>query len=116
MLETQMTEQPEEEYPAIRALLEPGEQLAYRAQAVDAVVALTDRRLAVIESERIALAVDIAHVRRVQFDIEKERPATLSIVPEHPLDVPQSLGIAPEHYDEVATLLVVLGKRLATVS
>ncbi len=111
-----MTQRTEEAFPAIQALLEPGERLAHSAQAVDAVVALTDRRLAVIEAERVSLVVDIEHVRRVQFDIEKERPATLSIVPEHPLDPPQSLGIAPEHYDEVAVLLVVLGKRLAKVS
>ena len=111
-----MIEDLDDEYPAIRGLLEPGEEFAHRAQAVDAIVALTDRRLAVIEPERIALAVDIEHVRRVQFDIEKERPATLSIVPEHPLDLPQSLGVAPEHYDEVAVLLVILGRRLASVS
>jgi len=111
-----MTQGTEQAFPAIQALLEPGEQLAHSAQAVDAVVALTDRRLAVIEPERVALAVNIEHVRRVQFDIEKDRPATLSIVPEHPLDLPQSLGVAPEHYDEVAVLLVVLGKRLAKLS
>jgi len=47
-------------------------------------------RLAVLDAERVALAVDIALVRRVQFDIEKSRPATLVIVPERPTDAPRS--------------------------
>jgi hypothetical protein len=111
-----MTLYQEDDHPVIRALLEPGEQVEHRAHALDAVVAVTDRRLAVVEAERVALAIDIEQLRRVQFDIEKTRPATLVIVPEDPLDTPQMLAVAPEHYHEVATLLVTVGRRLAAAS
>jgi hypothetical protein len=108
-----MTRYRDDDHPVIRSLLEPGEQVQHQAQAYDAVVAVTDRRLAVVEAERVALAIDITQLRRVQFDIEKTRPATLVIVPEDPLDAPQSLAVAPEHYDDVASLLVTVGRRLA---
>ena len=111
-----MTGYTEDDHPVIKSLLQPGEQIEHRAQALDAVIAVTDRRLAVVEEERVALAIDITQLRRVQFDIEKMRPATLVIVPEDPLDVPQSLAVAPEHYDEVASLLVTVGRRLAAAS
>jgi hypothetical protein len=52
-------------------------------------VALTDRRLLVTDTQRVALNVAIDEIRRVQFDIERQRPATLVIVPEHPRDQPQ---------------------------
>ena len=107
-----MTLYPEDDHPVIRALLEPGEQVEHRARAYGALVALTDRRLAVVDSDRVALAVDVQQIRRVQFDIEKARPATLVIVPEQPTDPPQSLTIAPEHFDDIATLLVTVGRRL----
>jgi len=107
-----MTVYPEDDHPVIRSLLEPGEQVEYRAQAYGSVLALTDRRLAVVDADRVALAVEVQQIRRVQFDIEKARPATLVIVPEQPTDPPQSLTIAPEHFDDVAMLLVTVGRRL----
>jgi hypothetical protein len=107
-----MTVYPEDDHPVIRALLEPGEQVEHRARALEGTVALTDRRLAVVDDERVALAVPVQDIRRLQFDIEKARPATLVIVPERPTDLPQSLSIAPEHYAETATLLVTIGHRL----
>src|SRR3954464_9672092 len=112
----QMTTYQEDDHPVIRSLLQPGEQVEHRAHAFDAVIAVTERRLAVVEAERVALAIDITQLRRVQFDIEKTRPATLVIVPEDPLDAPQMLAVAPEHYDEVASLLVTVGRRLAAAS
>lgn len=38
-----------------------------------------------------ALDVSIDNLRRVQFDIERERPATLVVVPQQPTDEPQVL-------------------------
>jgi hypothetical protein len=97
----------------IARILEPGEVLEVKARAGDATIAVTNRRLAVLEAERIALAVEIEHVRRVQFDIEKSRPATLVIVPERPADAPQVLAVPAEDYEPVADALVLIGKRLA---
>jgi hypothetical protein len=97
----------------IAKLLEPDEVLVVRARAGDALIAITDRRLAVLEAERIALAVDILSVRRVQFDIEKSRPATLVIVPERPGDPPQVLVVPAEDYQPIASALVEIGRRLA---
>jgi len=94
-------------------LLEPGEVLEVNARAGDATIAITNRRLAVFDAERIALAVEIEHVRRVQFDIEKSRPATLVIVPERPSDTPQVLAVPAEDYEPVADALVLIGRRLA---
>ena len=53
-------------------------------------------------------------VRRVQFDIEKARPATLVIVPERPDDPPQVLAVPADHYEAVAAALVTIGIRLAS--
>jgi hypothetical protein len=97
----------------IAKLLEPDEVLEVRARAGDVLIAITNRRLAVLDAERIALAVDIESVRRVQFDIEKSRPATLVIVPERPGDPPQVLAVPAEDYEPVANALVAIGRRLA---
>jgi hypothetical protein len=101
-----------EPHPALD-LLEPGEALEAHAQAVDARLLVTDRRVAVATDEdRLVLNVPIEHVRRVQFDIERSRPATLVIVPESPEDPPQVLAIPPEHYHDVANALAVIDRRL----
>ena len=100
------------DHPAFRAL-DPGEEIHVQAQAGESVVVVTDRRLAVASQERLALNVPIDNLRRVQFDIERDRPATLVVVPQRPLDEPQVLGIRPAEDEAVAQALVVIGRRLA---
>ena len=99
--------------PHLLHALEPGEQLRARARATDAVLAVTDRRLVVAADKRIALAVPLGDVRRIQFDIERSRPATLVIVPESAHHETQVLSIPPEHYQATAEALVVIGLELA---
>ena len=99
--------------PHVLQALEPGEELRVRARATEAVLAVTDRRLVVAARERIALAVPFQSLRRIQFDIERDRPATLVIVPEMAHDEPQVLSIPPEMYAEAAEALVATGQRLA---
>ena len=99
--------------PLIRSVLEPGETVHAQARAVEAVVAVTDRRIVVADAQRVALNVAIDSVRRVQFDIERTRPATLVIVPEHPSDVPQVLAIEPASYRAACDALAIIGGRLA---
>jgi len=84
-----------------------------QAVATDAVLALTDRRLVVASPNRLALAVPIDGLRRIQFDIERQRPATLVIVPELARHEAQVLSIPPEHYRDAAEALIAIGHALA---
>jgi hypothetical protein len=97
----------------ITSLLEPGEQLHVHAEATDAQMLVTDRRVAVAVNDRLSLAVPFESLRRIQFDIERERHATLVLVPDHPADPPQVLVIPPQQYDSVGRALAVIGRRFA---
>ena len=99
--------------PTILRLLQSEEKLQMAARARDAILAVTDRRLVVADDQRVALDIPYDSVRRVQFDIERARPATLVIVPESPSDEPQILAIPPEEYDRAASALAVIGQRLS---
>jgi hypothetical protein len=59
--------------------------------------------------------VPLDGIRRIQFDIERSRPATLVIVPEHAHNEPQVLSIAPPQYRAAAEALVVIGEDLAEI-
>jgi hypothetical protein len=74
------------------------------------VLALTDRRLVVAASNRVALAVPFEGLRRIQFDLERDRPETLVIVRELAHHEPQ---IPPERYREASDAIVAIGQRLA---
>jgi hypothetical protein len=80
----------------------------------DVVISLvvTDRRLAVAADGRLALNVPFQALRRIQLDIERQRPATLVIVPEHPKDEPQVITIPRERYAEVANAVALIGDRI----
>lgn len=93
--------------------LGPGEEIRVRAAARDALIAVTDQRLVVATQARLALAVPFESVRRIQFDIERRRPATLVIVPEAAQDEPQVLAISPDEYEAAAAALVHIGLALA---
>ena len=97
----------------LQTVFEPDETVQVVAQARQHRVIVTDRRLAVADDERVALHVPFEALRRIQFDIERDRPATLVIVPESPSDEPQVLAVPPEDYEDIAAALVVIGHRLA---
>ena len=97
----------------VRRILQADEQLQIAARAVDAVVAVTDRRLAVINDQKVLIDTPFDGLRRIQFDIERERPATLVVVPESARQVPQVLAIPPEEYDAVTQALAIVGRHLA---
>jgi hypothetical protein len=104
-----------EQHPALRGL-DPTERVHVQAPAGENVVIVTDRRLAIAARDRLALDVPIDNLRRIQFDIERERPATLAIVPMRPQDAPQVLSVEPSEYEGVAQALVAIGQRLASAS
>jgi len=101
----------EADHPALR-LLEPGETVQAIARAASASLLVTDRRLALAEEDRLALDLRFNGLRRIQFDIERDRPATLVIVPEHPRNEPQVIAVPPERFDEVTHALALIGSRL----
>jgi hypothetical protein len=94
-------------------LVRPGETLQLTARAAEAQVTITDRRLAVSVGDRAALDIPFERLRRIQFDIERRRPATLVIVPEDPADEPQMLSVPEAQYDEITAALAVIGHHLA---
>ena len=102
----------ERDDPALR-LVEPGETIEVVAEASNAKLVVTDRRLAVASGDRVALAITFDGLRRIQFDIERTRPATLVIVPEKASNEPQVLAIPPERFDEITRALAIIGRRLA---
>jgi hypothetical protein len=106
-----MTEQLDD-HPILRTVAQ-SEAIHAVARVRDAHVVVTERRLAVASRARLMLDVPIDNLRRIQFDIERQRPATLVVVPEHPGDEPQVLAVHPDDYRSVADLLVVLGRRIA---
>jgi hypothetical protein len=89
------------------------EPVQLRAELGDAAIVVTDRRLVVVTGDRHTLDVPLEGVRRIQFDIERSRPATLVIVPEHAHHEPQVLAVPHQFYKEVAEALVLVGRRLA---
>ena len=95
-------------------ILERDETIEILARARTHRVALTNQRVVVADENRVALTIAYPALRRVQFDIERDRPATLVIVPESPHDEPQVLAIPPEDYEDVARALVIIGHRLIT--
>jgi len=103
------------DHPAL-GVLDDDEQVAILASVGATDLLVTDRRLAVANEYRIALDISFNRLRRIQFDIERERPATLVIVPEDPADEPQVLAIPPDRYDEVTRALALVGRRLAEAS
>ena len=96
----------------IKAALRPGENVRALVRMTGSLVLVTDERVAVAADERIALNLATRELRRIQFDIERDRPATLVIVPELPTHEPQVLAVPPEHYEAVGAALAVIGRQL----
>jgi hypothetical protein len=82
----------------------------------DQKIRLDEHRISVMNSDRTVLDLPIRQLRRVQFDIERGRPATLVIVPEHPANEPQVVIVPPDQYVAAGRTLAHLGQRLAEVS
>ena len=101
----------ERDDPVMRRL-GPGEVVRGVVEGIEGRLVLTDRRVFITVDGRITLDVSIDKLRLVEFDLETERPATVIIVPEDPLDAPRQLAIEPQQYDEVASVLAQLGPRI----
>ena len=69
-------------------------------------------RLVVASDARLMLDVSFDRLRRIQFDIERARPAALVVVPEWPSDPPQVLSVQPDQYEAMAKVLTYVGVRI----
>jgi hypothetical protein len=107
-----MTDDDDADLHPILNELEPGEIVQQVVRATSTRILVTDRRIAVAQEDHVALNIEIRQLRRIQFDIERDRPATLVLVPEHPSHEPQVLAIPPETYDAVGEALAYVGRRL----
>ena len=88
------------------------EDILAQANADGHVVIVTEDVLRVGSGDVIKLHVPIGDVRRIQFDIERDRPATLVIVPDAPEDEPQVIMVDPVDYEGVGHALAVLGMKM----
>lgn len=102
--------------PALFDALRPGEQIVEVVQVDGATLIVTTDRVAVGADKRIQFDVRIAGLRRIQFDIEAQRPASLSIVPESAAMEPSILTVMPHAYDDVARALAYVGTQLDILS
>lgn len=102
------------DHPALR-LVQAGEAVQVLVEASEVAVLVTDRRVVVTSAGRVALNIGIDGLRRIQFDIERDRPATLVIVPDDPRNEPQVIPIAPTLYDDVTRALATIGRVLAAI-
>jgi hypothetical protein len=95
--------------------LGPGEAVLVATTTERALVALTERRLIVREVARVALDLAIEDIRRVQFDVERGRPATFAVVPHSPVQEPQVLAVPIERLDPVSRMIAIVGQRLGVL-
>lgn len=98
--------------PALFDALRPHEEIVEVVQVDGATLILTTDRVAVGADKRLQFDVRIAGLRRIQFDLEAQRPATLSIVPESAETEPSILTVMPYAYDDVARVLAYVGGQL----
>ena len=100
--------------PPLKGILAEDEEVAHVADVGDAILAATNRRVAITDDARVHLDTTYEGLRRIQFDIERDRPATLVIVPESPQHGPQVLAIPPSRYEDICRALAYIGQRLST--
>ena len=95
-----------------------GELVHAVIDAVGTRLSISDRRILVTlpEAGIVLLDMPMEGLRRIQFDIELERPATLVIVPLHPAHHPQVLAIPPVAYEATCTALAAIGQILDKLS
>jgi hypothetical protein len=93
-------------------LLQPGERVELRLDAASYQLRVTDRRMLLTNAGSVRLDIPYERLRRIEFDIEAERPATLVIVPHLPADEPQVLSVPHESLHHAAELLAFVGERL----
>jgi hypothetical protein len=98
---------PKQEFP-----LHEDEELHVATDTDQGLIAVTDRRLIVKHAERIALDLPLEDIRRIQFDVERARPATLVVVPHSPSHPPEVMSVPVERLEPVSRMVYIIGDRL----
>jgi hypothetical protein len=93
-------------------ILKPGEVVEGQAEANGAIVVVTEQRLVVVEGDQPVLDIPFTELRRVQFDIERDRDATLVIVPEHISNWPRIVSVPVPNLRETSLVLARIGERI----
>lgn len=101
--------------PSVAEVIEPDERVERVIRLADTTVLVTDRRIAVRDAVRVALDVSYDGLRRIQFDVERHRPATLVMVPERPTDEAQVITVEADRIEDVAQAVGLVGVRLASL-
>jgi hypothetical protein len=96
-------------------VLRPGEVVESQAVIEGSVIAVTRERLVVAEGDKTVLDIPFGEVRRIQFDIERGREATLVIVPEHISNWPRIVSVPVRHLRETASVLARIGEHINVV-
>jgi hypothetical protein len=102
--------------PDIERHLEPAERVQHQAEAGEAMLVLTDFRLLLVNDDGIRLSTSFDGLRRIQFDLERDRPATLVIVPHSRLEAPQVIEVELEAFDAIARALMLLGLAISGIT
>ena len=93
-------------------VLQPGEVVESQAHADGFVIAVTGHRVIVTDGNRAVMDIAFAELRRIQFDIERDRDATLVIVPEHIRNEPRVFSVPLANLHETAVTLALIGRRM----
>ena len=106
------TPNPEDRPFPLPHILRPGEVVEGQAVANGAVIAVTRERVVVVEGDKTVLDIPFSELRRIQFDIEKGRDATLVIVPEHINNWPRVVSVPVPKLHDSALVLARIGERM----
>ena len=93
-------------------ILRPGEVVERQAHADGFLIAVTGQRVIVTDGHRPVMDIPFAELRRIQFDIERDRDATLVMVPEHIKNEPRVFSVPLANLDETAVTLALIGRRM----
>ena len=69
-------------------------------------------RLVVVEGDKSDLDIPFGELRRIQFDIERGRDATIVIVPEHIHNWPRVVSVRVPRLKDSAVVLARIGERM----
>ena len=73
---------------------------------------ITKDRIAVSHGHRVTMDLPIGALRRIQLDIERNRPATFVIVPDSPQTEPAVVPIPVPDYDVLTAACAHIGRLL----
>ena len=93
-------------------ILLPGEVVESQAQADGFLIAVTKQRIVVTDGDRTVLDLPFGGLRRIQFDLERGRDATLVLVPERVQNEPRVFSVPMSNLMETASTLALIGRRM----